>query len=461
LEENQYKKPFYVITILFFLWGHLTAMNDILIPYLKNSFSLTFFQALLVQTAFFGAYFIGSFIYYLISIRLGDPINKIGYKNGIITGLLISAMGLLMFFPAASFHVYAFFLGGLFTLGLGFTLLQIAANPYVAILGPEKTSSSRLNLAQGFNSFGTFVAPLLGAYLIFELFSNQLQNNSEAVKIPYLIFASIFILIAFILYLIKLPEFKSAKSNSTAVNVLKFKKVRLGVLAIFAYVGAEVAIGSLLISFAELPEIAGLSHSDAALYVSLYWGGLMIGRFTGSISLSDAPPTHRKLGMILTPAFIMLVMALVFYLKGENLRPMLFYPLFVALSVIAFFIGKNMPAKTLGIFALVICSLITGAILLTGYPALWLIVATGLFNSIMWSNIFAISIDGMKEETSRVSSLLVMAILGGALIPPLQGLIADFAGIKVSFILPMLCYLYLSIYGFMNSKIKNGSRIRH
>lgn len=450
MEENQYKKPFYVITVLFFLWGHLTAMNDILIPYLKNSFSLTFFQALLVQTAFFGAYFIGSLIYYIISIRFGDPINKIGYKNGIIGGLAISALGLLMFYPAATLHLYVFFLGGLFTLGLGFTLLQIAANPYVAILGPEKTASSRLNLAQGFNSFGTFVAPLLGSFLIFEYFKNTEANNSDAVKIPYLLFSLVFVIIALVLKLIQLPEFKSASETSTNSNLLGKPRVRLGVLAIFAYVGAEVAIGSLIISFAELPEIAGLNHSEAASYVALYWGGLMIGRFTGAVSLSNSSQKNRTIGMIAMPLAVMAVMALVFYLKGENLHAMLFYPAFVLANIIAFYFGKNMPAKTLQLFAMVICVLILCAIFMTGYPALWLIVATGLFNSIMWSNIFTISIDGMKDDTSRVSSLLVMAILGGALIPPLQGLIADQLGIKISFILPLLCYLYLAGYGFIN-----------
>jgi MFS transporter, FHS family, L-fucose permease len=258
--KKNYTSSLIILTTLFFMWGFLTCMNDILIPYLKEIFVLKYWQAMLIQFCFFGAYFIGSLIYYLLSLRIGDPINRIGYKNGIIIGLVISGLGCLLFFPAAEFKMYGFFLGALFILGLGFTMLQIAANPYVAILGRPETASSRLNMSQAFNSLGTTIAPILGGYLIYEYFFSHGSSGGEAVKIPYIIFGLIFFVGAVVFKFVKLPKFVNEDEVVKGTGALKFKNLSYGTLAIFMYVGGEVAIGSFLINFIGLESIMGLEE---------------------------------------------------------------------------------------------------------------------------------------------------------------------------------------------------------
>jgi len=295
--QANYRVPLATVTLLFFMWGFITCMNDILIPHLKGIFQLNYFQAMLVQFAFFGAYFIGSAVYFAVSYFYGDPINKIGYKRGLVFGLLLSAVGCFLFYPAEISGLYAMFLLALFTLGLGFTLLQISANPYVAILGTPEGASSRLNLAQGFNALGTTLAPVLGGYLIFELFAggSSKEITAEATKIPYLVFSLLFVLLAVFVQGIRLPSFRAEESTAgSKLGALAFPQLRGGVLAIFCYVGAEVTIGSLIISFIGLPEILGLGEEVAKNYLSMYWGGAMIGRFLGSISLSDTLSASRK-----------------------------------------------------------------------------------------------------------------------------------------------------------------------
>jgi FHS family L-fucose permease-like MFS transporter len=236
------------MTVLFFMWGFMTVFNDILIPRFKEAFTLDYFQAMLVQFAFFGAYFVGSLIYFIISATSGDPIAKIGYKNGVVIGLLLSALGSALFWPAATIISYPLFLGALFIVGLGFAMLQIAANPYVTILGPERTASSRLNLAQAFNSVGTTTGPLIGGYLIFQYFARTGVQGADSVKIPYLMFCIVFLILAVIFFLIHLPHVGEGKIEPGA-GALKYPHVLLGVLAIFMYVGGEVSIGSSLINF--------------------------------------------------------------------------------------------------------------------------------------------------------------------------------------------------------------------
>ena len=401
---------------------------------------------MLVQFAFFGAYFIGSLIYFIISASSGDPINRIGYKKGIIAGLIISATGTALFYPAATLKMYGFFLSALFVLGLGFTLLQIAANPYVAILGDEKTAAGRLNLAQAFNSFGTFIAPLIGGYLIYELFGNN--PDASSVKIPYLFFSALFLLIAILIYYSPLPRFKNIEVIEKGMGALKHPQLVLGIIAIFMYVGAEVSIGSIMTSFIGLPEIAGLPPEEATLFISLYWGGLMIGRFAGSISLSNMAGYLKILLTLLLPIVTFLFMLTVFYFKGFDIFHLWIYLPFLFLNIAGFIAGKSMPAKTLFIFAAVAALLLVIGLLSSGKAALFSIVAIGLFNSIMWSNIFTLAISKLGNHTSQGSSLLVMAILGGALIPPLQGIVADLKGVHFSFIVPLLCYLYLIFYGW-------------
>src|SRR6185503_12470379 len=253
-----YRAPFAIMTTLFFLWGFMTVFNDILIPRFKEAFHLDYRHAMLVQFAFFGAYFIGSLIYFLISASTGDPIAKIGYKNGVVIGLLVAAGGSALFWPAANLTSYPMFLSALFIVGLGFAMLQIAANPYVTILGPEKTASSRLNLAQGFNSIGTTIGPIIGGYLIFRYFARTGAHGAESVKTPYLIFCIIFLVLAAVFYFIRLPHIGEGKIEPGA-GALKFPHVLLGVIGIFMYVSGEVSVGSAIINFLHDPSVANMA----------------------------------------------------------------------------------------------------------------------------------------------------------------------------------------------------------
>ena len=441
------KFSFAVVTSLFFIWGFVTCMNDILIPYLKGVFVLTYAEAMLVQFAFFMAYFIGSLIYFFISAYSGDPINKIGYKNGMVIGLVTAALGLALFYPAAQFHLYGFFLTALFVLGLGFTVLQIAANPYVAILGDSSTASSRLNLAQGFNSFGTTIAPVIGGYLIFELFSKN-AVGADAVKIPYLVFAGITLLVAIVIGLVKLPAFTNDEKVEHGAGALQFPQLSLGVIAIFAYVGGEVAMGSMLTGYVGLPEIANLPPAKATVYVALYWGGLMIGRFTGSAALSDMSNKTKMLLAFVVPAIVYPFLVFIFYVKGLEISDALPYIPFLLLLALGFIASKFKPARTVMVFALVNIMLLAMALLNNGKIALFAVVGAGLFNSIMWSNIFTLAIHKLGKYTSQGSSLLVMGILGAAIVPWIQGFVADHIGVHHSYIVPVICFAYLAFYGW-------------
>lgn len=449
-ESGNYKVPFTTITALFFMWGFITCMNDILIPHLKELFKLSYLQSMLVQFCFFGAYFIGSVVYFLTSHFYGDPINKIGYKNGMLLGLCIAACGCFLFYPAAVFSVYGIFLAALFMLGLGFTLLQIAANPYVSLLGKSEGASSRLNLAQAFNSLGTTIAPIIGGFLIFEFFADHGKITAAATKVPYLIFTGLFILIGLVLYIIRLPEFKSEDTGKIGLGALKFPQLKLGILGIFCYVGAEVAIGSFIINFLALPDIMHIPEAISKNYLALYWGGAMIGRFLGAISLNQEFSLLKKSIYMLIAAS--LAFLLIFAIVDLSFLQIYVFLAFMVINLIGFFVGKSMPARTLFIFALVNVALVLATIFSTGETSMWTILAVGLFNSIMWSNIFTLSIHGLGKYTSQGSSLLVMAILGGALLPLLQGSVADVYGIQHAFFVPVICYLYIAFFGFYCSK---------
>jgi len=450
-EKTNYRIPFATVTLLFFMWGFFTVMNDVLIPHLKEVFVLSHFKAMMVQLAFFGAYFIGSLIYFVLSAKFGDPINRIGYKNGMFIGLLLSAFGSVMFYPATIINQYWLYLVSLFIVGLGFVLLQITANPYVAILGSEKTASSRLNLAQGFNSFGTTIGPLIGGYLIFKYFA----SSYDAVKIPYLIYAFIFILLAILIKVSKLPRFTNPDQIESGAGALKYRHLVLGMIAIFMYVGGEVSIGSIMISYLGLENIAGLTDNDASNYVSIYWGGLMIGRFSGAISLSKMAKTKKYIMMLGSTIITFFIIYFAIYLKSDiSIKYILPFLIIIALNYIAFMFGKSMPNRTLLIFAIIAIIMLIVGIFSKGHFAMWAIVGIGLFNSIMWSNIFTLSIAGLGKHTSQGSSLLVMAILGGAIVPVIQGAVADSIGVHNSFIVPIFCYIYIAYFGWKGYKIK-------
>ncbi|HYW35531.1 MAG TPA: L-fucose:H+ symporter permease [Balneolaceae bacterium] len=413
-EQTNNRLALTVITTLFFMWGFLTSLNDILIPHLKAVFNLNYTQSILIQFTFFSAYFI-------MSIPSGWLVSKFGYQKGLVMGIIVSAIGAILFYPAASFASYPLFLGALFVLATGITVLQVGANPYVAVLGDPDTSSSRLNLAQAFNSLGTTIAPYLGGLIILGgtvLSASQLHKMSvhqqaaykatqaQSVQIPYLGLAGILILLAILVGFFNLPQIRDTEHDDQSDgdhsfwDVLSYRHVRYGVVAIFVYVGAEVSIGSFLVNFIKLPSIGNMSGTDASAYVSFYWFGAMVGRFIGSALLQ-----------------------------------------------------KVDARKLLAIFAMIALGLVTTGILSAGMVAAWALVLVGLFNSIMFPNIFTLAIKDLGNMTSSASSLLVMAIVGGAVIPLLEGVLADNIGLHLAFVLPLACYLYIIFYGFNGSKV--------
>ncbi|MBK7981095.1 MAG: sugar MFS transporter [Ignavibacteriae bacterium] len=384
---NNLKIAFALMTSLFFIWGAIVSLNDILIPHFKGLFHMNYTETMLIQFSFFGAYF-------LMSVPASIIIGKIGYKYGIVSGLIIVGFGCLIFIPASWIISYPLFLLGLFTMATGNVFLQVVANPYVSILGPSQTASSRLNLAQGINSLATTLSPYIGAFLILGNYSTIVEE-AAAVQTPYIGLALFSFLVAGIFSFVKLPTVIKDKGNVVKGNVLKFRQLRLGVIALALYVGAEVSIGSFIVNFLGEPYIAGLEEKTAATYIPFYWGGLMVGRFVGSAIL------------------------------------------------------QKISAQRVLLVAAVMSFILVGVTIMTdGFVSMWAMLAVGLFNSIMWSNIFAMAIDGLGEYTTKASGILVMAPVGGAIFPLLQGVLADMpgVGIHLSYILPLMCYLFIIFY---------------
>jgi len=404
-ERNAHTGALFIVTILFFMWGLITSLNDVLIPHLKSIYTLTYMQAMLVQLCFFGAYVV-------VSLPAGALIRRLGYQNGAVAGLLVAATGCALFYPASN-GGYGLFLFALFVLASGITILQVAANPYVTVLGPARTAASRLTLTQAFNSLGTTVAPTLGGLLILStvaLSADQLALLPEADRIahraaeaaavqgPYLGLAAALALLAVLFALARLPKIEFQDTTTAAVDgkggAMAYRHLVLGALGIFLYVGAEVSIGSFLINFIGEPHIAGLSHADAARYVSLYWGGALVGRFIGFAVMRYVSP------------------------------------------------GRSLAVTALGSMALVLTAIFT-----EGSLAMWAIIAVGLCNSIMFPTIFSMALHGLGKFTGQGSGILCMAIVGGAIVPFIQGILADSIGLQISFLVPAACYLFILYYG--------------
>ncbi len=429
-QQKSYRSSFILLTILFFLWGFITVLVDSLIPRLKELFTLTYFQAGMVQFAFFGAYFI-------LSIPASFILSKIGYKKGIILGLCTMAVGCLLFYPAASYREFSIFMVAYFILAGGITILQVAANPYVAVLGTEEGASSRLNLSQAFNSLGTAIAPIIGALFIL---SDKIKTTDEiailtdsekgfylateasAVQKPFVGLAIFIFIIAGIFFFAKLPRLINDTVVGSYRDALKHKNLVMGILGIFFYVGAEVAIGSYLVNyFLEMNMVevikqngfmkaivegilsTGITESDSkaivGVFVTFYWSGAMIGRFAG-----------------------------------------------------AYLTKIIKPGKVLGIFAAIAILLILISIGTTGLVSMWSILAVGLFNSIMFPTIFTLAIDGIGALKPKASGMLCTAIVGGAIIPPTFGFLTDQIGFKSALFFVILCYGYILYFGFKNSR---------
>jgi len=401
-QNNNFGFALTSLTSLFFMWGFITCLNDILIPHLKGVFDLSYSQAMLVQFCFFGAYFI-------VSLPAGAIVKKLGYQKGIVLGLVIAAIGCLCFYPAASMHSYPIFLMALFILASGITLLQVSANPYVSMLGNTKTASSRLTMTQAFNSLGTTIAPFFGAFLILNQAAESLsaKASAEAVQMPYVFLAAMLLVLAAIFAWLKLPNLSLADDigqkdlHEDSGSAWQYSHLVLGAVGIFVYVGAEVSIGSFLVSFFSDPAIAGLEESEAAKYIAYYWGGAMVGRFIGAVVMQ-----------------------------------------------------KVAAGKALFFNAVVAVVLILVAILSSGTIAMVAILLVGLCNSIMFPTIFSLAINGLGKHTSQGSGILCLAIVGGAIIPLLQGILADRIGIQPAFFLPILCYFFIAYYGLSGSKVK-------
>ena len=406
---QSYGAPLATVTTLFFMWGFLTCLNDILVPHLKSIFDLTYTKVMLIQFAFFGAYFI-------FSIPSAKIIDAIGYQRSMVVGLLTMGVGAFLFVPAASVPSYPLFLGALIVLAAGITCLQVAANPYVTILGKPETASSRLNLTQAFNSLGTFLAPFFGGLFILTTAPNMTEiralapdalqafrvHEAATVKMPYVGLGIALILLAIAIGSFKLPKIEHAQhppGQKVNDSIWKHPNLIFGAIAIFVYVGAEVSIGSFLVNYFSQPEIGGLTEKVAASFVAFYWGGAMVGRFIGSALLQK-----MKTGGLLATC------------------------------------------------AVCAAGLVAVSMLTTGHFAMYSIILVGFFNSIMFPSIFTLGVAELGPLTGDGSGIMIMAIVGGALIPVAQGWIADHIGIHHAFFLPVICYLYILFFALSGSK---------
>ncbi len=440
---------------VFFFWGFVAASNGIFIPFCKSHFNLSQFQSQLIDTAFYAAYFFGSLMLWLFSQSLRiDILNKVGYKNAVIYGLLISVLGAVLMIPAVGSGSFAFILGAFFVIALGFSLQQTAAQPFVTSLGTQETGAHRLNLAGGVNSFGTLLGPILVSLVLFGNLSPEAAQNATvgSVDTVYYILMGVFLLVAIFLFVMKLPEVHSKETTEPGLGALKFSQLRWGMLAIFVYVGVEVTIQSNLGALLALPEYGGLNASQISPYISLYWGSLMIGRWTGAISAFKMSNNMRRWLMVLVPLIAYVIILYVNHLRGNDYEKLLPYSWCVVALIAGSFLAQEKPAKMLLIFSLAGALAMLVGLFTTGAVSMFAFISGGLCCSIGWPCIFAMSITGLGKYTGQGSAFLIMMILGGAIIPPLQGYIADVTDIHSSYWVAVLCFLFLSWFSL---KVKN------
>ena len=459
--ENSQTKwgQFIPLVIVFFFWGFVAASNDILIPVFKKAFDLTQGQSQFVSIAFYISYTVGSLIYMGISLLIGkDLVNKIGYKNGLALGLVISALGTLLFYPAANTGSYPLMLAGLFTVGLGFSLQQTVANPLAIALGPITTGSQRLTLAGGINNLGTTIGPLIVSFAIFgAATTSNTEMSIESVKIPYLILGLAFVLVAILLKFSSLPEHpktieKSVDDSTTLKNsALQYPQLVLGMLAIFVYVGVEVSTASNLPAYMQ--SKLGFEISDIAPYISLYWASLMIGRWTGAVEAFTENMTTQKVLRFIAPYLAFGVFLLVNAVAKHDLTPFYIYGLIILILIAADMASKGNPARMLLIFALLgIIALFTG-MSTNGMVSVYAFTSVGLFCSTLWPCIFTLAISGLGKHTSQGSSFLIMMIMGGGIVSWFQGSVSESIGIQYSYIVGVLCFAYLAFYAWKVSGI--------
>ncbi len=451
MQKNSHSQ-LYSLIVVFFFWGFIAASNGIFIPFCKAHFQLSQFQSQLIDFTFYGGYFIGSVILFLLSqISKVEILNKIGYKKGIIFGLLISVIGALAIIPSVNAGSFPLILGAFFIVALGFSLQQTAANPFVIALGDPTTGAHRLNLAGGINSLGTTLGPIIVSYFLFGSLQNAdaSKTSIEAINELYLIVAIVFGLMALYFSFTNLPHVKTDEKVEQGIPALKYPQLWLGMIAIFMYVGVEVSIQSNMGALLKLPEFGGYDEAHLSQFISLYWGSLMIGRWTGAVSIFNLENTAKKLALIVVPFLAFALILFVNFLHGNDVSELYPYAICVAILIAANFLGKEKQARTLMIFAVFgILAMLIG-LMTTGKIALYAFISGGLFCSVMWPCIFSLSIAGLGKHTSQGSSFLIMMILGGSIIPPLQGKLADSAmGIHASYIVTLFCFAYLAFFAF-------------
>lgn len=458
---------FIPLVTVFFFWGFVAASNDILIPVFKKAFNLTQSQSQLVSLAFYIAYTVGSLIYLFISKGIKqDLVNKIGYKNGLIYGLLISVVGTLFFIPAANNSSFILMITGLFVIGLGFSLLQIVANPLAIALGPKETGSQRLTLAGGINNFGTTVGPLIVSFAIFgSAAAANTEASIESVKVPYLGLGIAFLLVAVLIKFSKLPQITSVVKEDTddapdghhRTSAFQYPQLLLGMIAIFVYVGVEVATASNLPAYME--KDLGFETKDVAPYISLYWASLMIGRWGGAVEAFDVNAGAKKMLRFLAPYLAFAVFLGVNAIAQHDLRPFYVYGAIILVMIFGDILSKGNPAKMLLIFSLLgIAALVIG-MMTTGMVSVYAFTSVGLFCSTLWPCIFALAINGLGKHTNEGSSFLIMMIMGGGIVSWLQGYLADMTSIHFSYIVGVICFAYLAFYAVRVSGILKAQGI--
>ena len=456
---------FIPLVTVFFFWGFVAASNDILIPVFKKAFDLSQAESQLVSLAFYIAYTVGALIYNGISVLMKqDIVNKLGYKNSLALGLAISALGTLLFYPAANLHSFPLMLSGLFIVALGFSLQQTVANPLAIALGPIRTGSQRLTLAGGINNFGTTIGPLVVSFAIFGSAANATTDISvESVKIPYLILGVAFIAVAVFLKMSSLPdrptlvEASGEDDKSVKGSALKYPQLVLGMIAIFVYVGVEVSTASNLPAYME--KDLGFEIKDIAPYISLYWASMMIGRWTGAVEAFTDNVSTQKVLRFIAPYLAFGIFLAVNAIAKHDLAPFYVYGLIILVLIAADMASKGNPARMLLIFSAIgIAALLIG-MLTKGMVSVYAITSVGLFCSTLWPCIFTLAVSGLGKHTSQGSSFLIMMIMGGGIISWLQGVVSEFTGIQYSYIVGIICFAYLAFYAWKVSGILRSQGI--
>lgn len=453
--DKKFNAAFYTLVSVFFFWGFVAASNDILIPVLKEHLSLTQWQSQLISFAFYIAYTVGSLLYYFISKFIGmDLVNRIGFKNGLVYGLVISAIGTLFFYPAAETSSFFLMIVGLFIVGLGFSLQQTVANPLALLLGDKNLGAQRLSFAGGVNNFGSIIGPALVSFAIFgKLVSGSYASSADisSVKIPYLILGACFLLVALLFKFSAIPNVvidssKEEEELKDGKSALTYPQLVLGMIAIFTYVGVEVATA------ANLPEFMrvnmGIAAESVTPFVSLYWASLMIGRWTAAMSVMKLNKWLNGLMKILMPFIAFGVFLYISYLFGYDIRPFKYYPYLICVLIGAEFLTQNNPQRQLFVFSLLgILALMVG-MFSTGMVVVYAFMSVGLFCSTLWPCIFALALTNLGKQTSQGSMFLIMMIMGGGIISLLQGFVSELPaiGIQNSYWVGVLCFIYLAFY---------------